>query len=133
MLRPHAARRREDATWLDDLPMETLAAMLHAGRDVLEWRRILAETGDSVVGPVLRHERRLYILDHYPKGDVFDPDSHAQWYYHAHDKKDRPGEHSHFHTFMRGGGMPAGIHPAPLPDFELKVDKHELVCHLVAV
>jgi hypothetical protein len=128
-----AAPRPEDAPWLDDLPAATLAAMLEAGREVLEWRRILAKTGDNVVGLVLRHEGPFYILDHYPKGDLFDPDSHAQWYYHAHDKKDRPGEHGHFHTFIRGGGMPAGIQPAPLPDFEPKADRHDLVCHLVAI
>jgi hypothetical protein len=118
---------------LGQLPTATLAAMLDAGREVLEWRRILAKTGDTVVGVVLRHEGPLYLLDHYPKGDVFDPDSHAQWYYHAHDKKDRPGEHGHFHTFIRGGGMPRGIEPAQLPDCEPKADRHDLVCHLVAV
>jgi hypothetical protein len=133
MLRAQAARRREDATWLDDLPMERLAAMLEAGREVLEWRRILAKTGDSVVGLVLRNEGPFHVLDHYPKGDVFDPESHAQWYYHAHDKKDRPGEHGHFHTFMRGGGMPPDGAPAPLPDFAPKAHKHDLVCHLIAV
>jgi hypothetical protein len=121
------------APWLDHLPTATLAALLDAGREVLEWRRILAKTGDNVVGVVLRQEGPFYVLDHYPKGDVFDPDSHAQWYYHAHDKKDRPGEHGHFRTFMRGGGMPAGIAPAPLPDFEPKADPHDLVCHLIAV
>jgi hypothetical protein len=129
MLRPQAARRREDATWLDELPTERL----EAGREVLEWRRILAKTGDSVVGLVLRHEAPFHVLDHYPRGDVFDPEGQAQWYYHAHDKKDRPGEHGHFHTFMRGGGMPAGIEPAPLPDFEPKSDPHDLVCHRIAV
>jgi hypothetical protein len=118
MLRPQAAGRREDATWLDDLPIERLAAMLEAGREVLEWRHILAKTGDSVVGLVLRHEGPICVLDHCPKGDVFDPESHAQWYYHAGDKKDRPGEHGHCHTFLRGGGMPAGVEPAALPDFE---------------
>jgi hypothetical protein len=128
-----AAPGPEDVPWLDELPSASLAAMLEAGREVLEWRRILAKTGDNVVGLVLRHEGPFYVLDHYPKGDVFDPDSHAQWYYHAHDKKDRPGEHGHFHTFMRGGGMPAGIQPAPLPDFEPKADRHDLVCHLVAI
>jgi hypothetical protein len=60
MLPPQAARRREDATWLDDLPIERLAAML-------EWRHILAKTGDSVVGLVLRHEGPFCVLDHYPK------------------------------------------------------------------
>src|SRR5918995_388041 len=105
------------AASLDDLPRETLEAMLAAGRDVLEWRRILTKTGDNVVGEVLEHEGQFYILDHYPKGDVFDPESHCQGYYHAHDKKDRPGEHGHFHTFLRGGGMLEGVAPAPLPDF----------------
>jgi hypothetical protein len=128
-----AARAPGTPGWLEDLPRESLEAMLKAGRDVLEWRRILTKTGDNVVGEVLKHEGPFYVLDHYPKGDVFDPESHAQWYYHAHDKKDRPGEHGHFHTFMRGGGMPEGVEPAPLPDLEAKAEKHDLVCHLIAV
>jgi hypothetical protein len=123
----------EAADWLQELPRETLQAMLKAGREAREWRRILAKSGDNLVGEVLKHEGPFYILDHYPKGDIFDPESHAQWYYHAHDKKDRPGEHGHFHTFMRGGGMPEGIAPAPLPDFAPKADRHELVCHLIAI
>jgi hypothetical protein len=133
MLLPAAPSKRGDPAWLEDLPEETLAAMLEAGREVLEWRRILAKTGDNVVGIVLRQEGPFYVLDHYPKGDVFDPESHAQWYYHAHDKKERPGEHGHFHTFMRGGGMAQGIEPAALPDFEPKAQRHDLVCHLIAV
>ena len=123
----------EAADWLGELPRETLQAMLDAGREALEWRRILAKSGDNLVGEVLKHEGPFYILDHYPTGDVFDPESHAQWYYHAHDKKDRPGEHGHFHTFMRGGGMPEGVQPALLPDFAPKANKHDLVCHLIAI
>ena len=121
------------ANWFEDLPHATLQAMLEAGRETLEWRRILAKSGDNLVGEILRHEGPFYVLDHYPKGDVFDPESHAQWYYHAHDKKDRPGEHGHFHTFMRGGGMPEGIAPASLPDLAPKSDKQDLVCHLIAI
>ena len=130
------ATRRPDAgdgDWLEETPRGDLETMLRAGREVLEWRRILAKSGDNVVGEVLKHEGPFYVLDHYPKGDVFDPESHAQWYYHAHDKKDRPGEHGHFHTFVRGGGMPEGVAPAPLPDFAPKADKHDLVCHLIAI
>ena len=133
MVLPEAAPKAGDVTWLEDLPRATLAAMLEAGREVLEWRRILAKTGDNVVGAALKHEGAFYVLDHYPKGDVFDPESHAQWYYHAHDKKERPGEHGHFHTFMRGGGMPEGVEPAALPDFQPKEHKHDLVSHLIAV
>jgi hypothetical protein len=133
MLLPEAAAKPGDPASIEDLPRETLEAMLAAGRDVLMWRRILAKTHDNMVGEVLKQEGPFYILDHYPKGDVFDPDSHAQWYYHAHDKEERPGEHGHFHTFMRGGGMPAGLEPAALPDHEAKADPHDLVCHLIAV
>ena len=123
----------EAAGRLEELPRVTLQAMLEAGREALEWRRILAKSGDNLVGEVLKHEGPFYILDHYPKGDVVDPESHAQWYYHAHDKKERPGEHGHFHTFMRGGGMPEGVAPAPLPDLAPKADRHDLVCHLIAI
>ena len=121
------------AGWLERLPRAALSAMLEAGREALEWRRILAKTGDNLVGDFLKHEEPFYILDHYPKGDVFDPESHAQWYYHAHDKKDRPGEHGHFHTFLRGGGMPAGIAPAPLLDLQPNAETHDLICHLIAI
>jgi hypothetical protein len=121
------------AAWLDDLPRAPLEAMLAAGREVLEWRRILAKSGDNIVGEVLKHEGEFYVLDHYPKGDVFDPESHSQWYYHAHDKQERPGEHGHFHSFLRGGGMPEGIAPAPLPDLPPETAPQDRVCHLVAV
>ena len=49
----------EAADWLEELPRETLQAMLEAGREVLEWRRILAKTGDNLVGEVLKHEGTL--------------------------------------------------------------------------
>ena len=117
------------AAWLDDLPRATLEAMLAAGREVLEWRRILAKSGDNLVGEVLKHQGEFHVLDHYPKGDVFDPESHSQWYYHAHDQQERPGEHGHFHTFLRGGGMPEGIAPAPLPDLPPETAPQDLVCH----
>jgi hypothetical protein len=130
---PEAAARRDEPAWLDDLPEARLVAMLEAGREVLMWRRILAKTNDNLVGEVLKGEGSFHVLDHYPKGDVFDPESHSQWYYHVHDEKDRPGEHGHFHTFMRSGGMPEGVSPAPLPDYAPKSDPHDLVCHLIAV
>jgi hypothetical protein len=133
MLLREAAPPGAAAAALDDLPRASLEAMLAAGREALEWRRILAKTGDNLVGEVLKHHDGFYVLDHYPKGDVFDPESHAQWYYHAHAKAERPGEHGHFHTFLRGGGMPEGIAPAALPDLQPKAARNDLVCHLIAI
>ncbi len=132
MTLPEAAPK-PDQSWVDDYPRETLEAMLEAGREVMEWRRIIEKSKDNIVGIILKHEGPFYILDHYPKGDVYDPESHAQWYYHAHDKNERPGEHGHFHTFLRGRGMADGVKPVELPDYQAKKDPHDLISHLVAV
>ncbi|HSR70967.1 MAG TPA: hypothetical protein VLL72_01180, partial [Kiloniellales bacterium] len=81
--------------------------MAEAGRAVVEAHRVLARTGDNVVGELLRDHDTFYEWDHYPPGDVYDRESHAQYYYHAHPPEQRfPGEHGHFHTFLRPKGMP---------------------------
>lgn len=80
-----------------------MATRLAAGRDALLWERVLAKSGANIVGEVLAHQGTFYEWNHYPAGDVFDPDSGSQWYYHAHPKEQRPGEHGHFHTFRRDG------------------------------
>lgn len=54
---------------------------------------------------------------HYPLGDVYDPRSHSQYFYHIHPPGQRtPGEHGHFHTFLRAAGMPPGVAPLMLPE-----------------
>ena len=91
---------------------------------------------------------------HYPEGEVYDPASNAQYFYHRHPRPapanpaETPGErveHGHFHLFLRGGGMPAGITPLLLPEFTvanapaprqsapLKRGGSDEVCHLVAL
>lgn len=82
---------------LASLPRAKLRAMLMAGAEVLECRRVLTKGGANLVSEVLRGQGTFVEYQHYPADDVFDPDTHAQYYYHAH----RPGEHGHFHTFIR--------------------------------
>ena len=94
------------------LPRARLRAMLMAGAEVLECHRVLTKGGANLVSEVLRGQGTFVEYQHYPPDDVFDPDTHAQYYYHAH----RPGEHGHFHTFLRVGtakreGSPAGDGP----------------------
>jgi hypothetical protein len=60
---------------------------------------------------------------------VFDEESHAQYYYHAH----RTGEHGHFHTFLRGAGMPDGVSPLELPHTAPWPTGDDQLAHLVAV
>ncbi len=115
------------------LPEPELVGMLAAGEKVLESVRVLGNTGDNIVGELLHNVETFYEWNHYPEGDVFDPRSNAQYYYHAHPKDQRPGEHGHFHTFLRPKGMPSGIEPAPLPDFEPPKGENDALSHLIAI
>ena len=111
-----------------------LEAMAEAGRELVEIHRILAKTNDNVVGELLRGEGTFYEWDHYPKGDVYDNETHGQYYYHAHPFADRfEQEHGHFHTFLRPKGMPRGIKPAPVPGFQPPKDPNDALSHLIAV
>lgn len=109
-----------------------LEQMAESGLHVLECQRVLSKTKDNVVGEVLRNQDDFYEWDHYPKGDVYDWESHSQYYYHAHPVDLRGGEHGHFHTFLRPKGMPPEIKPADVPDFQPPEEENGAVSHLAA-
>ena len=117
MERRSAQRRPEDD--LARLSRAELERMAAAGREVLDCQRVLAKTGDSVVSEAIRGAATFYEWQHYPAGDVYDPASHAQYYYHAHPAGERAGEHGHFHTFLRPRGMPPGTRPVVLPELAI--------------
>jgi len=103
---------------LDDL---TLKKLIEAGNELDNCARALTKGGINVVGEVLRGQ-----------GTFYDPDHHAQYYYHAH--REDADEHGHFHTFVRGSALPEDMMPAtgfqetqPWPRGE------DAVAHLVAV
>ncbi len=119
---------------LESLPGETLERMAEAGAEVVEVHRILAKTGDNIVGELLKNHGTFYEWDHYPPGDVYDHETHGQYYYHAHAADQRfEGEHGHFHTFVRPKGMPPGIRPAPVPGYVAPEDPNDALSHLVAI
>lgn len=122
-----------DDTQFSKLATDELHSMQEAGLYVRECYRVLANTDDNVVGELLKGEENFYEWNHYPDGDVYDRVSHSQFYYHAHPADERPGEHGHFHTFLRPGGMPPDIRPAPVPDFEPPEDPDDALSHLVAI
>lgn len=111
------------------LPRTQLEAMHAAGLDILECYRVLRKGGLNVVGEVLRGHGKFFEMEHYPTNDVFDAESHAQYYYHAH----RVGEHGHFHTFLRNAGMPPGIEPMDLVHDEPWPDGDDRLAHLIAI
>lgn len=57
----------------------------------------------------------------------------AQFYYHAHPQELRGGEHGHFHTFLQANGIPDGMRPLALPDYEKPADPNDDLTHLIAV
>ena len=107
--------------------------MLGAGLEVLNCHRVLAKTGDNIVGELIKGHERFYEWDHYPPGDVYDGAHDSQFYYHAHPQLERVGEHGHFHSFLHPEVMPSGAPPlAEPPASELEEDETTL-CHVVAI
>ena len=115
------------------IPPERLEKMRAAGQDVVECHRVLAITGDNIVGEVIREVETFFEWDHYPEGDVFDHVTHSQFYYHAHPQELRSGEHGHFHTVLRPDGMPKGVRPAMVEDFNMPEGENEALSHLIAI
>jgi Domain of unknown function (DUF6969) len=123
-------------------------APMHAAAAVLaECRHALAADGGGILGELAAGEGPLADWVHYPAGEIYDPQSHAQYFYHAHPAGDRPArEHGHFHTFLRAEGMPSGVTPLVLPETAvadaarpppqaapLKHGARDEVSHLVAI
>lgn len=122
-----------DDTDFTKLATEELRAMQDAGEFVRECYRVLAKTDDNIVGELLKGEETFFEWNHYPDGDVYDQETDSQFYYHAHPSDERPGEHGHFHTFIRPGGMPPDVRPAPVPDFEPPEDPDDALSHIIAI
>jgi hypothetical protein len=125
--------------------MERAAAVLADCRERLaaSKRSILAEIAPGAGGC---DGNALVDWRHYPNGEVYDPASHAQYFYHTHPGDRRPPlEHGHFHTFLRAEGMPSGVVPLVLPETgvaevapapqgaPLKRGTRDEVSHLVAI
>ena len=115
-----------------------------------ECRRELAARGSTILREVTEDAAVTPEWRRYPAGEVYDPATHAQYFYHCHPaprrgRRPQPAEHGHFHLFLRAEGMPAGIAPllvpelavanAPMPpqSAPLKRGARDEVAHLIAV
>jgi len=122
---------RQDDELLDGLDRERLEAMRAAGHEIRECYRVLRKVSSNVVAEILKGQGTFYEMKHYPKGDIYDRETHAQYYYHAHRKE--TGEHGHFHTFLRKKGMPEGMKPAPYDGKAKRPTGEDALTHIVAV
>lgn len=125
---PPNALPRFALTDVDPVRLETMA---DAGVRILECYRVLRKGGLNVVGEVLKDRDTFYEFEHYPKDDVFDVDTHCQYYYHAH--RTDSVEHGHFHTFIRQSGMPEGVVPVAHGGEEQWPSGEDALTHLVAI
>jgi len=71
---------------------------------------VLAKGGLNVLSETFAGVDQIAAWDHYPPGDVFDPASNAQWFYHCHPAEAGAAEHGHFHCFLRPEGPDGPIH-----------------------
>jgi uncharacterized protein DUF6969 len=111
-----------------------LESMAEAGQEIVEIYRALAKTNDNLVGELIKGHDTFYEWDHYPPGDVYDRETHGQYYFHTHPVEERfDDEHGHFHTFIRPRGMPPGIKPAPVPGYKAPEDPDDALSHLIAI
>ena len=121
----------DTAAVLANCPIEQLEKMAKAGADVIENQRLLDKATANVVGQCLANQGTFFEMDHYPSGDVYDDETHSQYYYHSH--RPEGGEHGHFHTFLRAKGMPDGVKTIDYKGDEEVPTGDEALAHLVAI
>ena len=138
-----ANSHRDEGLRVSQAEIEQMKAAAAIIRDC---RRDLTARNASLVGEVIGSST-ICAWRHYPDGEVFDPTSHAQYFFHAHAPDSRsPPERGHFHTFLRAEGMPGGVVPLLLPELAvanvaapapqaapLKRGQRDEVSHLVAI
>lgn len=117
-----------DKTQLDKTELLALHA---AGEEIQECFRVLSKAKLNLVGECLKNQGAFFKFNHYPKGDVYDWETHSQYYYHAH--RGIGGEHGHFHTFMRARGMPDDAQPVPYDGDVEWPSGNDAVSHIIAV
>lgn len=116
---------------LAGLDKDRLLAMARAGETVNECQRLLDKASENIVGQCLAHQGTFYELDHYPSGDVYDNETHSQYYYHSH--RPEGGEHGHFHSFLRAKGMPADLKPIDYKGEATIPSGDDALAHLIAI
>lgn len=121
----------DNAAVLATLSQDRLAKMAKAGETVNECQRVLDKASANIVGQCLDHQGTFYEFDHYPSGDVYDSETHSQYYYHSH--RPEGGEHGHFHTFLRAKGMPNGLKPIDYKGEATIPSGKDALAHLIAI
>lgn len=122
-------------TICDVPPRYQLERMELAATRIVECMHALDQAGGNLVAAALRGSSEFLEWEHYPASDVYDPQSRAQYYFHAHPPDDRADpDYGHFHTFLRLPANELGVNGAHVAGDQTATDavEHSL-CHLVAI
>lgn len=84
-----------------DMNTESLEQVANAAADIVAAMQSFAAAGSNIVFEVLQGAPFVE-LEHYPPGDICDPENGSQYYFHAHPPA-RPSysDFGHFHLFLR--------------------------------
>jgi hypothetical protein len=94
-----------------------IARMERAAAVIADCCAGLAAQHRGILDTIVPAGDRFAAWRRYPEGEIYDPVSHAQYFYHIHPaERCSPREHGHFHTFLRAEGMPPGAVPLVLPE-----------------
>lgn len=113
------------------LPKSTLTILAAAGAQARESMSALEKASLNLVGECLKGQGEFYELSHYPQDDVYDADSHSQYYFHTH--RGLQGEYGHFHTFLRAAGMPPSVVPVKNSGSEDWPSGADALSHLICI
>ncbi len=115
---------------LNEVALERIA---EAAAEVVNCIRVLEKSGSNLVAEALGG-REFVEYDHYPPDDVYDPETHAQYYFHAHPQtRGEWNDYGHFHTFLRPRGMPPGVRPIAANEAISGGGENDALCHLIAI
>jgi len=116
---------------LRPMPRAELLGLYDAALEAIESVAALADAGKNPVTEVLGGTDVVEEWAHFPPGDVVDPTTHSQFYYHAHAAEERvAGEHGHFHTFVR----PRALFPELQPPSTAETSQDgEPFTHLIGI
>lgn len=110
-----------------------LERMAEAAAEVVNCIRVLEKGASNLVAEVLG-DREFIEFEHYPQDDVYDPETHAQYYFHAHPQtRGEWNDYGHFHTFLRPKDMCPEIRPAALARTPAETGDKDPVFHLIAI
>jgi Domain of unknown function (DUF6969) len=116
------------------LPRDELLVLYDAAAEAAECAATLAQRGTNPVTEALAGATAVEEWMHFPAGDVVDPSTHSQFYYHAHAAEERAaGEHGHFHTFVRPKEIASDLTPLAVPDLPATDNAAARIAHLVGI